>query len=115
MDLAAAIIQVLLALVFTGSGVANLAGVRMQVENFQRYGYPQWFRVVTGAVALIGAAGMVAGLFAEGIAVAAAVWLSAMMVGATYTEVRSSPLAMAVAPVVLLALNVAVAALRLAD
>lgn len=115
MDTVAAILQVLLAVVFLGSGSSKLAGVQMQVANFQRYGYPQWFRAVTGGAELIGAAGMVAGLFAEPIAVAAAAWLGVTMVGAAYTDIRRSRPAIVAAPVVLLALCLAVAALRLAD
>lgn len=115
MDTAASILQVLLAVAFLGAGGLKLAGVEMQVANFHRYGYPQWFRVVTGGVEVIGAAGMIAGLFADPIAVAAAAWLGVTMVGAAYTDIRRSPPATVAAPVVLLLLCVAVAALRLAD
>lgn len=113
MGIAATILQVLLAVVFLGAGGSKLAGARMQVANFQRYGYPEGFRLVTGAVEAIGAAGMVAGLVVEEIAIAAAVWLGITMVGAAYTDARHSPPAMVAAPLVLLALNVAVIVLRI--
>lgn len=115
MDVAAGIIQVLLALVFLGAGGSKLAGAQMQIANFQRYGYAQSFRMVTGAVEVVGAAGMVAGLFAEEIAVAAAAWLGVTMVGAAYTDIRHSPPATVAAPVVFLALSVAVIVLRFVD
>ena len=114
MDTAATIIQVLLGLVFLAAGGSKLAGTQMQVANFERYGYPQWFRLVTGAVEVIGAAGLIGGLFAEEVAVAAAVWLGITMVFAAYTDGRHSPPAMVAPPLVLLALNVAVIVLRLA-
>lgn len=114
METAATIIQVVLALVFLGAGGSKLAGAQMQVANFQRYGYPQGFRLVTGAVEVIGAAGMVAGLVMEEIAVAAGVWLAVTMVAAAYTDARHSPPAMVAAPLVLLGLNVAVIVLRVA-
>lgn len=115
MDTAAAILQVVLALVFAASGLMKLIGAQMQVANFERYGYPQWFRLVTGAIEALGAIGMVAGLFEEDFAIAAAVLLGVTMVGAAYTDLRRSPPPVVVAPLVLLALNVAVIALRLAD
>jgi len=114
MDIAAGIIQVLLALVFVGSGGAKLAGIQMQVENFNRYGYPQWFRLVTGGIEVIAGAGMVAGLFVEELAIAAGVVLAITMVGAAYTDFRHSPPVMVAPPLVLLALSVAVIVLRLA-
>lgn len=98
MDTAAAILQVLPAVVFLGAGGSKLAGAQMQVANFQRYGHPQSFRVVTGGVEPVGAAGMIAGLFADPITVTAAAWLGVTMVGAAYTDVRRSPPAMVAAP-----------------
>lgn len=115
MDVAASVLQVLLAVVFLLSGGIKIAGHPMQVANFQRYGYPQWFRVVTGVVEVIGAAGMVAGLFEEQFAIAAAVVLGVTMVGATYTDIRRSPPAMVAPPVVLLVMSIAVAVLRIAE
>jgi uncharacterized membrane protein YphA (DoxX/SURF4 family) len=113
MDTAATIIQVLLAVVFLGAGGSKLAGAQMQVANFQRYGYPQGFRLVTGAVEVIGAAGMIAGIFADEIAVAAGLWLAVTMVGAAYTDARHSPPAMVAAPLLLLVLSLSVVVLRL--
>ncbi len=113
MDTAASIIQILLALVFLASGGLKLAGVPMQVANFHRYGYSQSFRLVTGGLEVLAAAGMVVGLFVDEIAIAAAVGLSVIMVGAVYTDIRSSPPMMVLAPVVFLAMSVAVIVLRL--
>lgn len=115
MDIAAAIVQVTLGLLFAFSGGSKVAGIRMQVDNFNRYGYPQWFRVFTGVVELAGAAGMVAGLFAEEVAVVAAVSLAVTMVGAAYTDLRKSAPVTVIAPVALLGLCAAVVILRVAD
>lgn len=114
MDTAAIIIQVLLALVFLAAGGSKLAGAQMQIANFQRYGYPQGFRLVTGAVEVIGAVGMFAGLFIEEMAIAAGVWLAVTMVGAAYTDARHSPPAMVAAPLLLLVLSLVVVVLRVA-
>lgn len=115
MDTVAAVIQILLAAVFLLSGGIKVIGVKMQVDNFNRYGYPQWFRVVTGLVELAGAAGMVAGLFADEIAIAAAVVVAMTMLGAAYTDLRKSAPVMVAPPIVLLGLSVAVVALRISS
>lgn len=115
MEIAAGIVQVLLGLLFAFSGGTKVAGMRMQVDNFNRYGYPQWFRVFTGFVELAGAAGMVVGLFAEEAAVAAGVVLGVTMVGAAYTDLRKSAPMNVVPPLVLFGLCAAVVILRVAE
>lgn len=115
MEFAAAVIQVLLALLFLFSGASKVAGMPMQVANFDRYGYPQWFRVFTGFVELAGAAGMAVGLFAEEAAIAAGVVLGVTMVGAAYTDFRKSAPVRIIPPLVLLGLCVAVVILRVAE
>ena len=44
------ILQALLGLAFLGAGGQKLAGTDQMVNDFDRYGYPQWFRIVTGSV-----------------------------------------------------------------
>ncbi|HXG36788.1 MAG TPA: DoxX family protein [Dehalococcoidia bacterium] len=111
MTIAASVIQGLLAFVFVGSGMTKLVGTRMQIENFDRYGYPQWFRLVTEVA---GAAGMLIGIWAPEAAIAAGFWLAATMVGAFYTDLfRMGSLVRTLPPLVLLALALTVAALRI--
>lgn len=114
MEIAAIVLQSLLALVFLMSGSTKLIGQKMQVDNFSNiYRYPQWFRLVTGAVEVSGAAGMVVGIWVSQAAIAAGFWLAATMIGALYTDLfRRRSAAYAIAPAVLFAMAVAVAALR---
>ncbi len=118
MVVVAIVLQGLLALAFLMAGSTKLLGIPMQVDSFKRYGYPQWFRLVTGAVEVTGAAGMVVGVWVAEIAIAAGFWLAATMVGAVYTDLfrrgGASP-SRAAAPAVLLALAVAVAVLRIIE
>ena len=86
MEIAYLAVQGLLALAFLMSGGSKLVGARMQVENFERWHYPQWFRPVVGTVEVLGAAGMVLGFWAPPAAFAAALWMGATMVGAVYTH-----------------------------
>lgn len=118
MIIAAIVLQSLLALVFLMSGGIKLLGVQMQVDNFKRYGYPQWFRLVTGAVEMTGAVGMIVGVWVDQVAIAAGFWLTATMIGAVYTDLfrrGSAPPSRAAAPAVLLALAVAVAVLQIVE
>ena len=118
MAVVAIALQSLLALVFLMAGGTKLLGIQMQVENFKRYGYPQWFRLVTGAVEVTGAVGMVVGVWVGQVAIAAGFWLGITMIGAVYTDLfrrGSAPPSGAAAPAVLLALAVAVAVLRIIE
>ncbi len=44
----------LLGLLFTAAGTTKLLGLPWQVENFARWGFPNWFMYVTGAVEVVG-------------------------------------------------------------
>jgi len=49
-------VKILFAVVFFGAGTAKLVGVPMLVTEFDTIGLGQWFRYVTGAIEIIGAA-----------------------------------------------------------
>ena len=49
-------IKALVALAFTGAGLAKLSGVSMMVETFDAIGVGQWFRYVTALIEITGAA-----------------------------------------------------------
>lgn len=81
----------------------------MQVELFQSIRLPQWFRVVTGIVQLIGCAGLVIGYWYPGVAAWAGVWLGITMIVAFFSHIRvKEPFAKAAPALVTLALSVAV-------
>jgi putative oxidoreductase len=50
------ILRIVLALVFGAAGAAKLVGVAMLVAEFDKIGLGQWFRYLTGATEVIGAA-----------------------------------------------------------
>lgn len=101
--------QVLLGVAFLGAGGQKLAGAEGLKEDFVRYGYPQWFRLVTGAVEVTGALGMLLGLRCAALVPAAGLLLSSTMVGALATHVRiGDPAKKMVPSAVLLALSAAV-------
>ena len=76
-------LQIILAAAFLAAGSAKLAGVPFMVELFDQIGLGQWFRIVTGAVEVVGAVALVV----PGLASIGALWLGFTMVGAVATHV----------------------------
>jgi uncharacterized membrane protein YphA (DoxX/SURF4 family) len=104
------IIQVVLGLLFVGIGSMTIAGRKMFVENFRRFGYPQWFRIVTGSLEVLGGIGLLIGIWLPWLAALASAGLILVMLGAVVTEVRTrEPLQKIVLPIVLGALAIVVA------
>lgn len=66
------------------SGATKLAGA--QVEEFERYGYPQWLRVATGGMEVSGGLGLLAGLRRPTLAVGGGALVSVTMIGAAFTH-----------------------------
>ena len=109
MAITAIVIQSLLALAFLMLGVTKVMGANMQVENFEKWRYPQWFRVVTGQVELVGATGLIMGIWFPMVAVAALILLMATMIGAVYTDLFRGDRPKAVLQATLLSMVVVVA------
>lgn len=99
-------LQALLGALFVVTGGTKLVGVDQQVESFERWDYPQWFRVVTGLVEVSGGIALAGGLFMTGLTVAGAVLLLGTMLGAVYTHaIRvGDPMSETVKPALLLVL-----------
>ena len=83
------IIQVVLGLLFVGIGSMTIAGRKMFVENFRRFGYPQWFRIVTGSLEVLGGLGLLIGIWLPWLAALASTGLTLVMLGAVFTQVRT--------------------------
>jgi putative oxidoreductase len=82
----------------------------MFVENFRRFGYPQWFRVVTGSLEVLGGIGLLIGIWLPWLAALASAGLTLVMLGAFLTEARTrEPVQKIVLPIVLGALAIVVA------
>ena len=116
MEMVAVALQVGLGLAFLGAGAAALVGVEQQAKEFERFGYPRWFRVVTGSVELAGAAGMLLGVLYPALAAPAGLWLAAAMTGAILSHARvGDPASQMVPAAAYLLLALAVVALRLPE
>lgn len=80
-------VKVVLAAVFTAAGGAKLAGAQPMVEAFGTIGLGQWFRYLTGAIEIAGAAA----LLLPALAGFAALLLAATMAGAALTHLTVLP------------------------
>lgn len=102
------ILLVILTLAFLMFGWMKFTSPQM-VEGFKHFGLPQWFRVVTGIVEVIGAILLFAGIWLNSLALIGAIVLGATMIGAVITHIRAKdPLSASTMPIILLALNILV-------
>ncbi len=76
------LVSALLAALFLMAGVSKLAGAEAHVEHFAHWGYPDWFRIVVGAVETISAVLLIV---PRTVALGAA-GIATIMLGATYTH-----------------------------
>jgi putative oxidoreductase len=104
-------VSVLVAVIYLFAGGTKLAGMQMHVEQFAKWGYPDWFRLVVGATEVIG--GVL--LLVPTVAFYAAVVLAVEMIGAMWTHLTHQEAPNAIVPLVLLVLLVFVALNRRAS
>ncbi|MFT5130469.1 MAG: putative membrane protein YphA (DoxX/SURF4 family) [Rhodothermales bacterium] len=99
------VLRILLILFFVLMASKNLMGNEQMRADFARWGYPEWFRILTACLQLLCAA-----LFLHAsVTFYGAALLSAMMVGAALTHLRYDPPAAIVSPLIFLAFAVVLA------
>ncbi|WP_276354839.1 DoxX family protein [Cohnella caldifontis] len=82
------VLQSLLIAYYVFSGCAKVAGAKYWVGIFDNLKIPQWFRVVTGFVQLIGAAVLILGYWKEDAIAWGGIWLGITMLAAFFAHVR---------------------------
>jgi putative oxidoreductase len=92
-----------LAFIFLLAGVPKLAGADAHVRHFVTWGYPDWFRLVVGAIEVTSAVLLVV----PRLAAIGAAGIAAIMIGATYTHLVRVPAEAGRAPFTLTLLAVA--------
>jgi uncharacterized membrane protein YphA (DoxX/SURF4 family) len=108
MNIAAIVIQVVLGLGFLVFGASKF-GSKQMVDEFQRYGMPQWFRVITGLLEIGGAVLIVAGIWSDKLAAIGGLLLAVIMAGAIITHLRvKDPVSKAGMPIILMVLSLIV-------
>jgi uncharacterized membrane protein YphA (DoxX/SURF4 family) len=82
------VLQSLLAFYYVFSGTAKTIGAKYWVGIFNNLGIPQWFRVVTGVVQLVGAALLIFGYWYSDAVTWACIWLGITMLLACLAHIR---------------------------
>ena len=82
------VLQSLLALMFLMAGLGKIAGSKMHVEGFKHWKLPQWFRIVTGIVELVGATALVVGYWESSSVALGALILGITGIGGIITHIR---------------------------
>lgn len=88
MEILTYILQGFLAIMFLMAGFGKVTGSKMHVEGFKQWRLPQWFRVVTGIVEIIGAAALIIGYWESSWAAAGALLLGLTAIGGVLTHIR---------------------------
>lgn len=103
-------LQGILGVAMAGAGGTKLAGAETHVEDFERFGYPQWFRLATGSVEVLAALGLLlAFVTSPPLALAGGALTVLVLGGALLTHVRTGdPLSDAVPAAALLVVGLAV-------
>lgn len=88
----------------------------MHVEGFRKWGLPQWFRVVTGIVELVGAVALIIGFWESSWTAAGALLLGITAIGGILTHIRVKDSFKDIFPIVLLGiLSLIVFLIRFSD
>lgn len=88
MSVLSIVLQSLLTLYYVFSGIAKIAGAKYWVDMFKHLELPQWFRVVTGFVQLVGAVVLIIGYWVAGAVACAGIWLGITMLLACLVHFR---------------------------
>jgi putative oxidoreductase len=108
------ILQVLLALIFLMTGFMSISGNKQQIEQFEHLNLPQWFRIVTGLVQLIGVVGLVIGFWYPSIAALAGLWAAITMLGGFATHLKAKdPISKAMPALILTILAITITVINL--
>lgn len=109
------VLQAMLGIAFLMGGIAKLAGARMHANNFRKWGFSPNVRLLVGGAEALGGIGMIAGIWAHGLAVSAGVGLAALMVGALVVHRRAKDSFSQWAPAFVFLLVAAAVAVRYAS
>jgi uncharacterized membrane protein YphA (DoxX/SURF4 family) len=102
------VLQILVGVLFILQGYLKLSGKPEVVENFQRWGYQDWFLTLIGTLEILGGLGLLVKMTARW----AASGLALLMLGAAWTHISNSEGAATVVPLIVLVLLLVVACLR---
>ena len=102
------VLQVLLGLFFLFTGSKIISG--KMAEEFKRFGLPSFFNVLTGSFEIVGAMGMIVGIWIPVVALWAGLLLGGTMLAGAFTLIvlARDPIQKAIPAIVLFALSLIV-------
>lgn len=104
------VLAAILGVVFIAVGIPKVTGQEQMVANFQRWGYADVVRQATGWLEVLTGALLLVGIAVASLAVTGSLLVIAIMIGALFTHQRAhDPIAMWIAPAMLLVLDVVLA------
>lgn len=80
------ILKVALAVFMLIGGIIKVFRIPFQVEHWLNYQYPLWFLTTTGLLEIIGALGLVAGIWNRHLAIGSSILFVILMVGAIHAH-----------------------------
>ncbi|CAI6084121.1 DoxX family protein [Cohnella sp. JJ-181] len=88
MNIVLIVLQTFLIFPMGFGGATKLTGSKNFVEMFDSLRLPQWFRVVTGIVQIVGAVGLIIGYWKPGVLLWAGIWIAFTMLVAVLAHIR---------------------------
>ncbi|MDF2014241.1 DoxX family protein [Priestia megaterium] len=79
-------VQVILAIFILIGGFIKLFRIPFQVEHWRHYRYPLWFMSAIGLIELIGAIGMIGGIWNQHLVLGSGILFIILMIGAIHTH-----------------------------
>ncbi|ACK59044.1 DoxX family protein [Bacillus cereus] len=80
------VLQVVLAIFIVVGGFIKIFHISFQVEHWQQYQYSLWFMSIIGLVEIVGAIGIIGGIWNQYLALGANTLIAVLMVGAIHAH-----------------------------
>lgn len=110
------VLQVILVVLFISVSLQKIMGHQLQVDIFKNLKLPQWFRLVTGWVELVGVVGLIIGFWLSWVVVIAGVWLGITMLVGMIAHIRvKDPLSKSTPAFVLLVISITLSVLNFSE
>ena len=104
------ILAAILGVVFVAAGIPKLSGQAQVAANFERWGYPEQIRIAIGLMEILAGVLLLVGIAVTAVAITGFMIIFIIMLGALSTHQRAKdPLAMWIAPFVLLVADIVLA------
>ncbi|WP_099157554.1 DoxX family protein [Virgibacillus ndiopensis] len=116
MTIASYVLQNILTAIFLIVSLQKIVGHRQQVNIFKNLKLPQWFRIVTGWVELIGVVGLIIGFWVPWVVAIAGIWFGITMLVGSVTHIRvGDPIGKAMPAILLLVISMGLTTLTFSE